>query len=47
MPRHKPETDPMAVDGIYVFMHGQTYSKSMYQPGKVANSARGQLNKEK
>ena len=28
-------------------MYGHTYSKSMNQPGKVANPARGQLNKEK
>ena len=27
-------------------MYGHTYSKSMDQPGKVANSARGQLNGE-
>ena len=26
--------------------HGHTYSKSMDQPGKVANLARGQLNSE-
>ena len=26
-------------------MHGHTYSKSMYQPGKVANPARGQLSR--
>ena len=30
----------------YVCMHGHTYSKSMDHPGKVVNSARGQLNKE-
>ena len=29
----------------YVCMYGHTYSKSMDQPGKVANPARGQLNK--
>ena len=28
-------------------MYGHTYSKSMDQPGKVANPARGQLNREK
>ena len=28
-------------------MYDHTYSKSMDQPGKVANPARGQLNKEK
>ena len=27
-------------------MYGHTYSKSMDQPGKGANPARGQLNKE-
>ena len=27
-------------------MYGHTYSKSMDQPGKVANSARGQLNRK-
>ena len=27
-------------------MYGHTYSKSMEQPGKVANPARGQLNRE-
>ena len=27
-------------------MYGHTYSKSMDQPGKVANPARGQLNRE-
>ena len=26
-------------------MYGRTYSKSMDQPGKVANPARGQLNR--
>ena len=30
-----------------VCMYGHTYSKSMDQPGKVANPARGQLNREK
>ena len=30
---------------VYVCMV-VTYSKSMYQPGKVTNSARGQLNRE-
>ena len=29
-----------------VCMCGHTYSKSMYQPGKVANPARGNLNRE-
>ena len=27
-------------------VYGHTYSKSMDQPGKVANPARGQLNRE-
>ena len=30
----------------YVCMYGHTYSKSIDQPGKVANPARGQLNRE-
>ena len=29
-----------------VCMYGHTYSKNMDQPGKVANPARGQLNRE-
>ena len=28
------------------YMYGHTYGKSMDQPGKVANSGRGQLNRE-
>ena len=32
--------------GIYIFMYGHTCSKSMDQPGKVANPARGPLNRE-
>ena len=31
---------------MYVCMYGDTYSKSMDQPGKVANPARDQLNRE-
>ena len=31
---------------LCVCMYGHTYSKSMDQPGKVANPARGQLNRE-
>ena len=31
---------------VYVCMYSHTYSKSMEQPGKVANSACGQLNRE-
>ena len=34
------------MDLIYVGMYGHTYSKSMDQPGMVANPARGQLNRE-
>ena len=30
----------------YVCIYGHTYSKSMDQSGKVANPARGQLNRE-
>ena len=30
---------------LYVCMYGHTYSKSMDQPGEVANPARGQLNR--
>ena len=30
---------------MYVCMYGHTYRKSMDQPGKVANPARGQLNR--
>ena len=33
----------MAID---VSVYGHTYSKSMDQPGKVANLARGQMNRE-
>ena len=31
---------------MYVCLYGHSYSKSMDQPGKVANPARGQLNRE-
>ena len=31
---------------MYVCMYGHTYSRSMDQPGKVANPSRGQLNRE-
>ena len=31
---------------VLVCMYGHTYTKSMDQPGKVANPARGQLNRE-
>ena len=30
----------------YVYMYGHTYSKNIDQPDKVANPARGQLNRE-
>ena len=30
---------------MYVCMYGHIYSKSMDQPGKVANPARGQMNR--
>ena len=30
----------------YVCMYGHTYSKSIDQPGEVANPARSQLNRE-
>ena len=30
----------------YVCMYGHTYGKSVDQPGKVANPARSQLNRE-
>ena len=30
----------------YVCTYGHTYSKSIDQPGKVANPARGQLNRK-
>ena len=32
---------------LRVAMYGHTYSKSKDQPGKVTNSACGQLNREK
>ena len=31
---------------VFYSMYGHTYSKSMDQPGKVTNLARGQLNRE-
>ena len=31
---------------MYVCMYSHTYSKSIDRPGKVANPARGQLNRE-
>ena len=34
------------VNSYNIYMYGHTYSKSMDQPSKVANSARGQLNRE-
>ena len=32
--------------GLNVLLYGHTYIKSMDEPGKVANPARGQLNRE-
>ena len=32
--------------GSTLFMYGHTYNKSKDKPGKVANTARGQLNRE-
>ena len=44
------EYSTAAVDNLTVHdndvMYGYTYSKSVDQPGKVANPARGQLNRE-
>ena len=37
---------PFTRDCFSYRMHGHTYSKSMDQPGKVANPACGQLNRE-
>ena len=37
---------PLAKYNMYTRMYGHTYSKSMYQPDKVADPARGQLNGE-
>ena len=34
-------------DSTSLTRYGHTYSKSMDQPGKVANPARGKLNREK
>ena len=34
------------VPAVCLDMYGHTYSKSMDQPGKVANPARGQLSRE-
>ena len=36
---------PRVNGGMYV-LYGHTYSKSMDQPGKVANPARGRLNRK-
>ena len=33
-------------NGLLISMYGHTYSKSKDQPGKVANPARGQLNRK-
>ena len=45
--RHKTPQGSAKEVIVYVCMYGHTYNKSMDQPGKVANSVRGQLNKEK
>ena len=37
---------PGGMHGIYVCIYGPHISQSMDQPGKVANPARGQLNRE-
>ena len=39
-------SSPTPAIGTYVCMYGHTYSKSMDQPGKAANPARGKLNRE-
>ena len=31
---------------MYIYMYGYKFSKSMDQPGKVANPSRGLLNRE-
>ena len=31
---------------VCMYVYGHTYSKSMDRPGKVANPARGQVNRE-
>ena len=36
----------VALRNLGVYIYGHTYSKSMDQPGKVANPARGQLHRE-
>ena len=33
------------LDGMYVYTYSHIYSKSVDQPGKIANPARGQLNR--
>ena len=38
--------DPILLLHIYVCMYGHHIQQSMDQPGKVANPARGQLNRE-
>ena len=42
---HEQDWQSYPVDP-YSAMYGHTYSKIMDQPGKVANPARGQLNRE-
>ena len=45
--RNEPTPTPFQGGKIAAPTYGHTYSKSMDQPGKVANPARGQLNREK
>ena len=41
-----PEGSTETSSDLLHVMYGHTYSKSMDQPGKVANPARGELNRE-
>ena len=43
---HEQDWQPHPDDPYSAIMYGHTYSKSVDQPGKVANPARGQLNRE-
>ena len=50
VPRQPAHLHPQANPGInpdYVCTYGHTYSKSIDQPDKVANPARGQLDRKK
>ena len=42
-PKHRVEIAPFIVRSMYLW---DTYSKSMDQPGKVANPARGQVSRK-